>query len=148
MSFESEEEGTEQRRTWCRSSSRKPSESGCGVVSGRRGGRGKATHIEAVISKTLPDTRNHVQRAENVLRVIEHLCLGMRISIAYQSSIGRSTYEVDFTFMAHEPDDGHAPGQGVRFVHERGAAVDVVPPQAIHERLDRLEGAFVKDEVA
>jgi hypothetical protein len=36
----------------------------------------------------------------------------------------------------------------VRIVRECDAAVDVVPPQPVKHCLDRLEGAFVHDQVA
>lgn len=36
----------------------------------------ETTHIETVISQTLPDTRDHVEGAEDVFRVVVHVCLG------------------------------------------------------------------------
>lgn len=53
-------------------------------------------------------------------------------------------YQVDLGLMAHVPLNLQA---GVRILPERHDAVDIVPPKPIYDGFDRLEGAFMEDEV-
>jgi hypothetical protein len=69
------------------------------------------------------------------------------VSTAHKK-VERSTYQVDFTLVAHKPDDGLSHGRRIRVVHERSAAVDVIPPQSVDERFDWFKGAFMQNQVA
>ena len=58
---------------------------------------------------------------------------------------GRRTHQVYFGLVAHITLDF---GVAVRVFAERKHTVDVVPPEAVDDCLDRLERTLVEDEVA
>ena len=58
---------------------------------------------------------------------------------------GRRTHQVYFGLVAHITLDF---GVAVRVFAERKYTVDVVPPEAVDDGLDRLERTLVEDEVA
>lgn len=65
--------------------------------------------------------------------------------VSQQSAVG--THQINLCLMAHETDHRNVSVQRIGSIYESGATINIVPPQSINERLNRFEGAFMKDEV-
>lgn len=105
------------------------------------------TYIERVVDQVLAHAREHLYARQDIFYMVMHIRLNRSIIVRPRAIFPTrrgTAYKVDLRLLAHVSLNLHV---GIISIRQGRDAIDVVPAQAIHNRLYWLQRALVKDEV-